>query len=250
MLEVNNLRIAANDKILVDNISFKLDENKTLGIIGQSGSGKTLTVLSIMGLLDRKVFKISGNVKFLNKEILGLNEKETALIRLSDIAMVYQNPFNTFSPVEKINKQLDRIYKIKKLKRDDIKIKYLLEKVSLSESYLKKYPHEMSGGELQRMVIVTALLLKPEIIICDEPTTSLDVNTGRSIIKLLKKLKKEEKFSIIFISHDLDMIEDVSDELIVMKNGKIVEKGKALEVINNPKDEYSRKLLKFFKLGD
>ena len=250
MLEVNNLRITVNSKVLVDNISFKLDENKTLGIIGQSGSGKTLTVLSIMGLLDRKVYKISGNIKFLNKEILGLNEKEIALIRLSDIAMVYQNPFNTFSPVEKINKQLDRIYRIKKLKRDDIKIKKLLEKVSLNESYLKKYPHEMSGGELQRMVIVTALLLKPEIIIFDEPTTSLDINTGRSIIKLLKKLKKEEKFSIIFISHDLDMIEDVSDELIVMKNGKIVEKGKALEVINNPKDEYSRKLLKFFKLGD
>ena len=203
-----------------------------------------------MGLLDRNIYEISGSIKFMGQEILELSEKETALIRLSDIAMVYQNPFNTFSPVEKINKQLDRIYKIKKLKRDDIKIKYLLEKVSLSESYLKKYPHEMSGGELQRMVIVTALLLNPEVLICDEPTTSLDIKTGKSIIELLKKLQKEEKFSIIFISHDLDMIKDISDNLIVMKNGKIVEKGKASEVINNPKDEYSRKLLKLFKLGD
>ena len=250
MLEVNNLKISANDKILVDNVSFKLNKNETLGIIGQSGSGKTLTVLSVMGLLDRNIYEISGSIKFMGQEILELSEKETALIRLSDIAMVYQNPFNTFSPVEKINKQLDRIYKIKKLKRDDIKIKYLLEKVSLSESYLKKYPHEMSGGELQRMVIVTALLLNPEVLICDEPTTSLDIKTGKSIIELLKKLQKEEKFSIIFISHDLDMIEDISDELIVMKSGKIVEKGKASEVINNPKDEYSRKLLKLFKLGD
>ena len=250
MLEVNNLKVAANDKILVDSVSFKLNRNETLGIIGQSGSGKTLTVLSTMGLLDRNIYEISGSIKFMGQEILELSEKETALIRLSDIAMVYQNPFNTFSPVEKINKQLDRIYKIKKLKRDDIKIKYLLEKVSLSESYLKKYPHEMSGGELQRMVIVTALLLNPEVLICDEPTTSLDIKTGKSIIKLLKKLQKEEKFSIIFISHDLDMIEDISDELIVMKSGKIVEKGKASEVINNPKDEYSRKLLKLFKLGD
>ncbi len=250
MLEVNNLKIAANDKILVDSVSFKLNRNETLGIIGQSGSGKTLTVLSVMGLLDRNIYEISGSIKFMGQEILELSEKKTALIRLSDIAMVYQNPFNTFSPVEKINKQLDRIYKIKKLKRDDIKIKYLLEKVSLSESYLKKYPHEMSGGELQRMVIVTALLLNPEVLICDEPTTSLDIKTGKSIIELLKKLQKEEKFSIIFISHDLDMIEDISDELIVMKNGKIVEKGKASEVINNPKDEYSRKLLKLFKLGD
>ncbi len=250
MLEVNNLKIAANDKILVDSVSFKLNRNETLGIIGQSGSGKTLTVLSTMGLLDRNIYEISGSIKFMGQEILELSEKETALIRLSDIAMVYQNPFNTFSPVEKINKQLDRIYKIKKLKRDDIKIKYLLEKVSLSESYLKKYPHEMSGGELQRMVIVTALLLNPEVLICDEPTTSLDIKTGKSIIELLKKLQKEEKFSIIFISHDLDMIEDISDELIVMKSGKIVEKGKASEVINNPEDEYSRKLLKLFKLGD
>lgn len=250
MLEVNNLKVAANDKILVDSVSFKLNRNETLGIIGQSGSGKTLTVLSTMGLLDRNIYEISGSIKFMGQEILELSEKETALIRLSDIAMVYQNPFNTFSPVEKINKQLDRIYKIKKLKRDDIKIKYLLEKVSLSESYLKKYPHEMSGGELQRMVIVTALLLNPEVLICDEPTTSLDIKTGKSIIELLKKLQKEEKFSIIFISHDLDMIKDISDNLIVMKNGKIVEKGKASEVINNPKDEYSRKLLKLFKLGD
>lgn len=250
MLEVNNLKIAVNDKILVDSVSFKLNRNETLGIIGQSGSGKTLTVLSTMGLLDRNIYEISGSIKFMGQEILELSEKETALIRLSDIAMVYQNPFNTFSPVEKINKQLDRIYKIKKLKRDDIKIKYLLEKVSLSESYLKKYPHEMSGGELQRMVIVTALLLNPEVLICDEPTTSLDIKTGKSIIELLKKLQKEEKFSIIFISHDLDMIKDISDNLIVMKNGKIVEKGKASEVINNPKDEYSRKLLKLFKLGD
>ena len=250
MLEVNNLKIAANDKILVDSVSFKLNRNETLGIIGQSGSGKTLTVLSTMGLLDRNIYEISGSIKFMGQEILELSEKETALIRLSDIAMVYQNPFNTFSPVEKINKQLDRIYKIKKLKRDDIKIKYLLEKVSLSEGYLKKYPHEMSGGELQRMVIVTALLLNPEVLICDEPTTSLDIKTGKSIIELLKKLQKEEKFSIIFISHDLDMIKDISDNLIVMKNGKIVEKGKASEVINNPKDEYSRKLLKLFKLGD
>ena len=250
MLEVNNLKVAANDKILVDSVSFKLNRNETLGIIGQSGAGKTLTVLSTMGLLDRNIYEISGSIKFMGQEILELSEKETALIRLSDIAMVYQNPFNTFSPVEKINKQLDRIYKIKKLKRDDIKIKYLLEKVSLSESYLKKYPHEMSGGELQRMVIVTALLLNPEVLICDEPTTSLDIKTGKSIIELLKKLQKEEKFSIIFISHDLDMIKDISDNLIVMKNGKIVEKGKASEVINNPKDEYSRKLLKLFKLGD
>ena len=98
MLEVNNLKIDANDKILVDSVSFKLNRNETLGIIGQSGSGKTLTVLSVMGLLDRNIYEISGSIKFMGQEILELSEKETALIRLSDIAMVYQNPFNTFCP--------------------------------------------------------------------------------------------------------------------------------------------------------
>ncbi|RRD40510.1 ABC transporter ATP-binding protein [Leptotrichia sp. OH3620_COT-345] len=250
MLEVNNLKITVKDKILVDNINFKINKNESLGIIGQSGSGKTLTALAIIGLLDKKIYNFSGSIKFFDREILKLQEKEIASIRLSDIAIVYQNPFNTFSPVEKIDKQIDRIYKIKKLKRNEEKISSLLKVVSLNENHLKKCPHELSGGELQRLVIITALLLKPKILICDEPTTSLDKDTGIKIVRFLDKYRREEKMSLIFITHNLNIVGKVSDKLLIMKNGKIIERGAVSEVINNPKEEYSRKLLKLFKLGD
>ena len=142
MIEVTNLKIEASEKVLVDEISFKLSENESLGIIGSSGSGKTLTSLSLMGLLDTDIYKISGSIKLFGEEIIGISEKEMAKKRLSEISFVYQNPFNTFSPVEKIKNQFDRIYKIKKLKKDNEKIRRLLEEVSLNESHLEKFPYE------------------------------------------------------------------------------------------------------------
>ncbi len=148
MIEVNDLTISTETKTLVKNVSFSLGENESLGIIGKSGSGKSLTALAIMGLLDRKVFSVKGSIKFFGQNLFELSEKDLVNVRLSKIAFVYQNPFNTFSPVEKINKQINRIYKIKKIKRDNDKIKELLKEVSLNESYLNKYPYELSGGEL------------------------------------------------------------------------------------------------------
>lgn len=250
MIEVNNLSIKVQNKILVDNISFKLYENERLGIIGSSGSGKSLTVLSIMGLLDKSVYDISGSIKFNGSEILNLKEKEIAQKRLSEISIVYQNPFNTFSPVEKISKQIDRIYKIKKIKRNDKKIAEFLNEISLDESYLNKYPNELSGGELQRLVIMTSLLLDPRVLICDEPTTSLDIDTGFKIIELLNKLKIEQNLSLIFVTHDLSIIKDITDNLIIMKDGKIIEREKTMEILENPKEEYTKKLLEFSRLGE
>lgn len=250
MIEVNNLSIKVQNKILVDNISFKLSENERLGIIGSSGSGKSLTVLSIMGLLDKNVYDISGSIKFNGDEILNLKEKEISQKRLSEISIVYQNPFNTFSPVEKISKQIDRIYKIKKIKRNDKKIAEFLNEIALDESYLNKYPNELSGGELQRLVIMTSLLLDPKVLICDEPTTSLDIDTGFKIIELLNKLKIEQNLSLIFVTHDLSIIKDITDNLIIMKDGKIIERGKTTEILESPKEEYTKKLLEFSRLGD
>lgn len=250
MIEVSNLSIKVKDKILVDGISFILFENERLGIIGSSGSGKTLSVLSLMGLLDKDIYKISGSIKLNGVEILNLKEKELAQKRLSEISMIYQNPFNTFSPVEKIYKQIDRIYRIKKLKRDNEKILNLLNAVSLDKSHLEKYPNELSGGELQRIVIMTSLLLSPKILICDEPTTSLDVDTGFKIIELLNRLKEEQNLSLIFVTHDLSIIKNITDNLIIMKDGKIVERGKTTNILENPKHSYTKKLLEFSKLGD
>lgn len=250
MIEVTNLKIEASEKVLVDEISFKLSENESLGIIGSSGSGKTLTSLSLMGLLDTDIYKISGSIKLFGEEIIGISEKEMAKKRLSEISFVYQNPFNTFSPVEKIKKQFDRIYKIKKLKKDNEKIRRLLEEVSLNESHLEKFPYELSGGELQRLVIVTALLLNPKVLICDEPTTALDVEVGEKIIELLNTIRKKEKLSLIFVTHDLSIIGNITERLIIMNNGKIVESGKTEEILRSPKDEYTKKLLSYSRLGD
>ena len=250
MIEVTNLKIEASEKVLVDEISFKLSENESLGIIGSSGSGKTLTSLSLMGLLDTDIYKITGSIKLFGEEIIGISEKEMAKKRLSEISFVYQNPFNTFSPVEKIKKQFDRIYKIKKLKKDDEKIKKLLDEVSLNESHLEKFPYELSGGELQRLVIVTALLLNPKVLICDEPTTALDVEVGEKIIELLNTIRKKEKLSLIFVTHDLSIIGNITERLIIMNNGKIVESGKTEEILRSPKDEYTKKLLSYSRLGD
>ena len=250
MIEVTNLKIEASEKVLVDEISFKLSENESLGIIGSSGSGKTLTSLSLMGLLDTDIYKISGSIKLFGEEIIGISEKEMAKKRLSEISFVYQNPFNTFSPVEKIKKQFDRIYKIKKLKKDNEKIRRLLEGVSLNESHLEKFPYELSGGELQRLVIVTALLLNPKVLICDEPTTALDVEVGEKIIELLNTIRKKEKLSLIFVTHDLSIIGNITERLIIMNNGKIVESGKTEEILRSPKDEYTKKLLSYSRLGD
>lgn len=250
MIEVTNLKIEASEKVLADEISFKLSENESLGIIGSSGSGKTLTSLSLMGLLDTDIYKISGSIKLFGEEIIGISEKEMAKKRLSEISFVYQNPFNTFSPVEKIKKQFDRIYKIKKLKKDNEKIRRLLEEVSLNESHLEKFPYELSGGELQRLVIVTALLLNPKVLICDEPTTALDVEVGEKIIELLNTIRKKEKLSLIFVTHDLSIIGNITERLIIMNNGKIVESGKTEEILRSPKDEYTKKLLSYSRLGD
>lgn len=250
MIEVTNLKIEASGKVLVDEISFKLSENESLGIIGSSGSGKTLTSLSLMGLLDKETYKISGSIKLFEEEIIGISEKEMAKKRLSEISFVYQNPFNTFSPVEKIKNQFDRIYKIKKLKKDNEKIRRLLEEVSLNESHLEKFPYELSGGELQRLVIVTALLLNPKVLICDEPTTALDVEVGEKIIELLNNIRKKEKLSLIFVTHDLSIIGNITERLIIMNNGKIAESGKTEEILRSPKDEYTKKLLSYSRLGD
>lgn len=250
MIEVTNLKIEASGKVLVDEISFKLSENESLGIIGSSGSGKTLTSLSLMGLLDKDIYKISGSIKLFEEEIIGISEKEMARKRLSEISFVYQNPSNTFSPVEKIKTQFDRIYKIKKLKKDNEKIRRLLEEVSLNESHLEKFPYELSGGELQRLVIVTALLLNPKVLICDEPTTALDVEVGEKIIELLNTIRKKEKLSLIFVTHDLSIIGNITERLIIMNNGKIVESGKTEEILRSPKDEYTKKLLSYSRLGD
>ena len=242
MLKVKDLKISSKNFSLVDGIDFEIAQNEVVSIIGESGSGKSLTATAIMGLLPDNLNK-SGEILFNGKNLMALSEREISKIRLKDIAMIYQNPFNALVPVMTIEKQLEYIFKIQKSKVNWIRIKELMNEVDLPEDYLKKYPFELSGGELQRIVILMSMLLRPELLICDEPTTALDSETGLRIISLIQRLKTEYEISVLFISHDLTLAKIIADRVLIMKKGKIIEEGRASKVYEYPKEEYTRDLL-------
>lgn len=242
MLKVNNLKIASDKKSLVNGIDFEIEKNQILSIIGQSGSGKSLTATAIMGLLPNALNK-SGEIILNGKNIMELKDKEIAKIRMKEMAMIYQNPFNCLVPVMTIEKQLKYIYKIQELPYDINRIRTLMDEVSLPLEYLKKYSFELSGGELQRIVILMSMLFKPSLLICDEPTTALDSETGLRIINLIKNLKDEYGISVLFISHDLQLAEIIADRVMIMQEGNIIEQGDAKDIYNNPKEDYTKALL-------
>lgn len=242
MLKVNNLKISSDKKSLVNGIDFEIEKNQILSIIGQSGSGKSLTATAIMGLLPKTLNK-SGEIILNEKNIMQLKDKEIAKIRMKEMAMIYQNPFNCLVPVMTIEKQLKYIYKIQELPYDINRIRTLMDEVSLPLEYLKKYSFELSGGELQRIVILMSMLFKPSLLICDEPTTALDSETGLRIINLIKNLKDEYGISVLFISHDLQLAEIIADRVMIMQEGNIIEQGDAKDIYNNPKEDYTKALL-------
>lgn len=242
MLRVNNLKISSDKKILVNGIDFEIEKNQILSIIGQSGSGKSLTATAIMGLLPETLNK-SGEIILNEKNIMQLKDKEIAKIRMKEMAMIYQNPFNCLVPVMTLEKQLKYIYKIQELPYDTNRIRTLMDEVSLPLEYLKKYSFELSGGELQRIVILMSMLFNPNLLICDEPTTALDSETGLKIINLIKNLKDEYGMSVLFISHDLQLAEIIADRVMIMQDGNIIERGDAKDIYNNPKQDYTKALL-------
>lgn len=244
-LELNNLTIQTKNKILVDGVNFSIDKNETLAIIGESGSGKTITALSIMGLLDKSTFSIKGSCIFNDKELFTLKEEEHKKMMLEEISMIYQNPFTSLSPVEKIKTHIKNIYKIKNKKLCDKYLSNLFLSVNLNmQETLNKYPHELSGGELQRVMILFSVLFNPKVLICDEPTASLDYSTGLQIVSLLDNLKNTTGMSILFISHDISIVKKIADRIIIMNKGKILEEGTNEDIFNHPKNIYTEMLIK------
>lgn len=250
MLKVTDLSITAKDtqKALVNNVSFGLEQGEILAIIGESGSGKTLTSTSIMGLLDTSIFNISGSITYLEQNLLALKEKEMAKFRLKEIAMIYQEPMSSFTPFLSIGKQihlaLNHHKKCSKKESYELIVPFLLE-VGLGniEDIFLKYPHELSGGQLQRILIALSLTLSPKILIADEPTTALDVYAQQEIMELLKKISIDNNLSILFISHDLNLVEELADRIIIMKEGQIIEENDKKNIFKNPKEDYTKKLL-------
>jgi len=235
---------------IIHSISYDLNKNEILGIVGESGSGKSVSSLAILGLLPKKASKItSGSIIFENEDLtqLALNKFQT--IRGIKIAMIFQEPMSSLNPSMTCGKQVEEIlFQHTTLSKKGVKNEtlLLLEKVKLPEPnrVYSSYPHEISGGQKQRVMIAMAIACKPQILIADEPTTALDVTVQKEIISLLKELQEETGMSIIFITHDLALISQIANRVLVMYKGTIVEQNNVLAIFNSPKHNYTKALIK------
>ena len=251
MLEINNLRIFFSSNTqeieVVKNISFKLNKNKILGIVGESGSGKSVTSLALLGLLSNKA-TVKGQILYQGTDLVGFSEKDFQKIRGKKIGMIFQEPMSSLNPTKTCGAQVAEILRLHTdLNKTAIyqDVLSLFERVQLPtpKRIFNSYPHQISGGQKQRVMIAIAIACKPDILIADEPTTALDVTVQKEIISLLKELQKKNEMSIIFISHDLSLISEIADDLIVLYKGKIVEKGTSIDIFRNPKKEYTKALI-------
>lgn len=231
----------------VDGISFNLEKGETIGIVGESGCGKSSTANAVIRLLPKNTYEHSGKVIIDGQNIMDLNEEEFRKeIRWNTIAIVFQGAMNSLSPVLNIGFQVGEplIIHENKSKNEAIKrAKELFALVGLPEDFASRFPHELSGGMKQRVVITMALVLNPSILILDEPTSALDVSIQAQIMNLLKKLKRELGISMIFITHDIALASDLCDKLAVMYAGQLVELGSIEDILRDPKHPYSQKLL-------
>lgn len=252
MLEINNLTIGfgaiPKNNTVVKDVSLKVDRHTSLGIVGESGSGKSITALAIMKLLPPQAKIIEGNILFDNVDLSKLSNKEISKYRGNRISMIFQEPMTALNPVIRCGKQvIESIRLHQKISKKEAKAQVieLFNKVNLPrpEHIYKSYPHQLSGGQKQRIMIAMAIANKPDLLIADEPTTALDVTVQKEIINLLSSLRKEYGMGLIFISHDLGVINEVADEVAVMYRGEIVEYGSIADVFNNPQEPYTKGLL-------
>lgn len=224
----------------VDSVSFRLYPHEVIGIVGESGSGKSTVARAVTRLLD-----VSSGEIFLNGREITRAKGNARRKIYRRIQMVFQSPAASFDPRRKLGDSIGESLKNGGMPGREVRgeVKRLLQQCGLPEKYMDRYPHEVSGGECQRAAIARTLAIRPEILVCDEATSALDVIVQKQIMDLLAELKEEYDMSYLFISHDLALVQDFCDRVIVMHNGKVVEEGKTDEVIMNPRNAYTRRLI-------
>ena len=253
LLQVKNLHTSfvtdAGEVMAVNGISYNLDRGKVLGIVGESGSGKSVSAYSVMRILTDNGRVTEGQVLFNGEDILKYTPQQMQSFRGSRISMIFQDPMTCLNPVFTVGSQLReaiRIHTDRTKEQINARALEMLQLVGVNEpeKRLKQYPHELSGGMRQRVMIAMALACEPDILIADEPTTALDVTIQAQILELMQSLQKKMGMAIIMITHDLGVIADICDEIIVMYAGKVCERGTADEIFYNPRHEYTKGLIR------
>lgn len=244
ILEVKNLRKtfykSRSPFPAVEDVSFQVMRGECLGLVGESGCGKSTTARLIAGLLEPD----RGSVRLEGEEILGLKGKKKRAV-YAKLQMVFQTPQDSFDPRWTLGDGIMESMRNRGMKKDQARERMyrLLEQVELDRSFGERYPHEVSGGECQRAAIARALAVDPRLVICDEATSALDVTVQAQIVELLKRLQKERKLSLLFICHDLALVQHMCQRVLVMYQGKIIEQGTPDEVIQHPREAYTRILV-------
>lgn len=233
----------------VNHVSFAVREGETVCVVGESGCGKSVTALSIMGLIAESGSVVGGDILYEGKSLLGMKEKELRSLRGNDIAMIFQEPMTSLNPVFTVGEQIvETLREHELLSKNEAykKAIELIRKVGIARAneIVHSYPHELSGGMLQRIMIAVALSCNPKLLIADEPTTALDVTIQAQILDLLRQVKEEFKTSILLITHDLGVVAEMADYVVIMYGGKVIEEAPVLEIFQNPKHPYTKGLLK------
>lgn len=253
MLDVVNLNIEFHDHLTPETVVFDfnlhMEPGEIVGLVGESGSGKSMTALAIAGLLSRHDMEKRGQILFEQKDLLTCKREELRALQGNEISMVFQEPMTSLNPVFRIGWQVEEALRIhhpelSKQARRERAIQALMD-VELADArrVYQSYPHQLSGGMRQRVMIASAMVCEPKLLIADEPTTALDVTIQAQIVKLLKRINKEKNTAILFISHDLSLIRQLCERVIVMQGGYIVEGGPVEEIFLSPQQEYTKKLI-------
>lgn len=245
-LKVDNLQVSFGGRPVVKGISFEIPPEARVGLIGESGSGKSVTALSLMGLLGEDA-RVSGSISLDGKELLSLADRQLAQLRGAKIGMIFQEPMTALDPTMRVGKQVAEVLALhqrgKRGKREEV-IK-MLERVGLPEpaQSANAFPHQLSGGQRQRVMMAMALINAPQLLICDEPTTALDVTVQAKVLRLLDKELARGGSACLFISHDLAVVNQICEYLLVMYQGQIIERGPLRQVLDQPQHPYTRGLL-------
>lgn len=252
LLEVKDLNIEFHDHLIPETVVYDFDlelkAGEIVGLVGESGSGKSMSALAIAGLLSRRDMHKKGQILFDGLDLLTCERSKLRKIQGNEISMIFQEPMTSLNPVKRIGWQIEESLRIHtELNKEERyqKAIEMMKEVELpdQERLYRQYPHELSGGMRQRVMIAAAMICNPRILIADEPTTALDVTIQAQIVELLKRMNREKQTSILFISHDLSLVKQLCERVLVMKGGYIVETGLTQEVFAHPKEEYTQRLI-------